>query len=114
MGVDTDQSPLCWSEGREEIPHFARLHYPLEHRLDIVGADKTATEEAAYASRAAARGGRRAGGLRAPFKGFAAAVSHPGTGDAARYDRAMPERHFPPPWSVEELDSCFVVKDANG
>ena len=26
----------------------------------------------------------------------------------------MPERHFPPPWSVEELDSCFVVKDANG
>src|SRR5690348_11557943 len=27
---------------------------------------------------------------------------------------AMPERHFPPPWSVEELDNCFVVKDANG
>jgi hypothetical protein len=26
----------------------------------------------------------------------------------------MPERHFPPSWSVEELDSCFVVKDANG
>jgi hypothetical protein len=26
----------------------------------------------------------------------------------------MPERHFPPPWSVEELHSCFVVKDANG
>jgi hypothetical protein len=25
-----------------------------------------------------------------------------------------PERHFPPPWSVEELDSCFVVKDLNG
>jgi hypothetical protein len=32
----------------------------------------------------------------------------------ARYDRAIPERNFPPPWSVEELDSCFVVKDANG
>ena len=32
----------------------------------------------------------------------------------ARYDRAMPERNFPPPWSVDELDSCFVVKDANG
>ena len=32
----------------------------------------------------------------------------------ARYDRAMPERNFPPPWSVGELDSCFVVKDANG
>jgi hypothetical protein len=26
----------------------------------------------------------------------------------------MPERQFPPPWSVEELDSCFVVKDLNG
>jgi hypothetical protein len=26
----------------------------------------------------------------------------------------MPERYFPPPWSIEELDSCFVVKDANG
>jgi hypothetical protein len=26
----------------------------------------------------------------------------------------MPERHFPPPLSVAELDSCFVVKDANG
>ena len=26
----------------------------------------------------------------------------------------MPDRHFPPPWSVEELDTCFVVKDLNG
>jgi hypothetical protein len=26
----------------------------------------------------------------------------------------MPQRRFPPPWSVEELDSCFVVKDLNG
>ena len=26
----------------------------------------------------------------------------------------MPERNFPPPWSVGELDSCFVVRDANG
>jgi hypothetical protein len=26
----------------------------------------------------------------------------------------MPEGHFPPPWSVEQLDSCFVVKDLNG
>jgi hypothetical protein len=29
------------------------------------------------------------------------------------YYRRMSERHFPPPWSVEELDSCFVVRDAN-
>ncbi len=27
---------------------------------------------------------------------------------------AMPERHFPEPWSVEELDACFVVKELNG
>ena len=27
----------------------------------------------------------------------------------------MPERRFPPPWSVEELnDACFIVSDANG
>jgi hypothetical protein len=24
------------------------------------------------------------------------------------------ERRFPPPWSVEELDACFVVRDHNG
>ena len=26
----------------------------------------------------------------------------------------MPERRFPPPWSVEETDACFIVSDANG
>jgi hypothetical protein len=26
----------------------------------------------------------------------------------------MPERSFPPPWTVEELDTWFVVRDANG
>ena len=26
----------------------------------------------------------------------------------------MPVRHFPPPWSVEELDACFIVKDSAG
>ena len=26
----------------------------------------------------------------------------------------MPARRFPPPWSVEELDACFVVRDHNG
>jgi hypothetical protein len=24
----------------------------------------------------------------------------------------MPARRFPPPWSVEELEACFVVKDS--
>jgi hypothetical protein len=23
----------------------------------------------------------------------------------------MPDRRFPPPWSVDELEACFVVKD---
>jgi hypothetical protein len=23
-------------------------------------------------------------------------------------------RHFPPPWSVEELEACFIVLDASG
>jgi hypothetical protein len=26
----------------------------------------------------------------------------------------MPERRDPPPWSVEELDACFIVKDSSG
>jgi hypothetical protein len=26
----------------------------------------------------------------------------------------MAARHFPPPWSVEELEACFVVKDGAG
>ena len=26
----------------------------------------------------------------------------------------MPDRHFPPPWTVEELEACFVVKDSAG
>jgi hypothetical protein len=26
----------------------------------------------------------------------------------------MPAHPFPPPWTAEELDACFVVRDANG
>jgi hypothetical protein len=26
----------------------------------------------------------------------------------------MQSRRFPPPWSVEELDACFVVRDHDG
>ena len=26
----------------------------------------------------------------------------------------MPERRFLPPWSVEELEACFIVLDASG
>ena len=26
----------------------------------------------------------------------------------------MSSRRFPPPWSVEETDACFSVRDANG
>jgi hypothetical protein len=26
----------------------------------------------------------------------------------------MSVRRFPPPWSVEELEACFVVKDRGG
>jgi hypothetical protein len=25
-----------------------------------------------------------------------------------------PERRFPPPWSGEAIDACFIVRDANG
>src|SRR5690349_13095596 len=26
----------------------------------------------------------------------------------------MPDRRFPPPWSLDELEACFVVKDSAG
>ena len=26
----------------------------------------------------------------------------------------VPERRFPPPWTVEETDACLIVRDANG
>jgi hypothetical protein len=26
----------------------------------------------------------------------------------------MRERRFPPPWSIDELEACFVVKDSAG
>ena len=26
----------------------------------------------------------------------------------------MPARRFPPPWSIDELEACFVVKDSAG
>jgi hypothetical protein len=26
----------------------------------------------------------------------------------------LPERRFPPPWSTEETDACFIVRGANG
>jgi hypothetical protein len=26
----------------------------------------------------------------------------------------MPSRRFPPPWTVDELEACFVVRDHNG
>ena len=26
----------------------------------------------------------------------------------------MPERRFPPPWSVEGTEACFIVRDAKG
>jgi hypothetical protein len=26
----------------------------------------------------------------------------------------VPGRRFPPPWTVEEMDACFIVKDHTG
>jgi hypothetical protein len=26
----------------------------------------------------------------------------------------MPERRFPPPWTAEETDACYIVRDHNG
>ena len=26
----------------------------------------------------------------------------------------METRHFPPPWSAEETEACYIVRDTNG
>jgi hypothetical protein len=26
----------------------------------------------------------------------------------------MPQRRFPPPWTLDEHDECFIVRDADG
>ncbi len=26
----------------------------------------------------------------------------------------METRHFPPPWSADETDACYIVRDHNG
>jgi hypothetical protein len=36
-----------------------------------------------------------------------------GPGQTGRYAEVTPRR-FPPPWSVEELDVCFIVVDRSG
>jgi hypothetical protein len=34
---------------------------------------------------------------------------------ASRNDAVpSPNRRFPPPWSVDEQEACFIVRDANG
>jgi hypothetical protein len=33
--------------------------------------------------------------------------------DIQEVSRPFPSRRFPPPWSVEEADACFIVCDAN-
>jgi hypothetical protein len=31
-----------------------------------------------------------------------------------RAPQELTTRRFPPPWSVEELDACYIVRDHNG
>ena len=33
---------------------------------------------------------------------------------AGRMPAEMTERRFPPPWTLDEHDECFIVRDANG
>jgi hypothetical protein len=39
---------------------------------------------------------------------------HPRAGAACRILVLVTSRRFPPPWTVEEQDACFVVRDHNG
>jgi len=41
-------------------------------------------------------------------------VSHVGERLAVAVADGEAPHRFPPPWTVQELDACFVVKDGNG
>jgi len=46
---------------------------------------------------------------------FCAAMAHWVTPVSNRFPLIkMIEHRFPPPWTVEETPSCFIVRDANG
>jgi len=34
--------------------------------------------------------------------------------EAMQFPLVSAARRFPPPWSVEELEACFVVRDSSG
>ena len=40
--------------------------------------------------------------------------SRPALRLAFRSNSPMADRRFPPPWTVEETDACFIVRDHNG
>jgi len=42
------------------------------------------------------------------------AGDHPPSTKKIEHRKTMSPRRFPPPWSVEELDACFIVSDSAG
>ena len=66
-----------------------------------------------------ARSRRRAAARerQAPVEGPAPPLAWPVVHSAAEpplRGNRLSVRRFPPPWSVEETDACFIVRDANG
>ena len=49
-----------------------------------------------------------------PSRQFLIAVHFVSKFLTALLENQIPERRFPPPWSVEELEACLVVRDHNG
>ena len=63
--------------------------------------------------RAAAR--ERQAPVERPAPSLAWPVVHSAAAPPLGADRLMPSvRRFPPPWTTEETDACFIVRDANG
>ena len=64
-----------------------------------------------------ARSRRRAAARerQAPVEGPAPPLAWPVVHSAAEPPPHMPSpRRFPPPWTAEETEACFIVRDANG
>ena len=52
--------------------------------------------------------------LPAAFSGPAQGYRRADRRRRSRLVSGMPQRRFPPPWSAEETEACFIVRDAKG
>ena len=90
------------------LGHLRRFERPLEMSAMRPIATKNG-EPVKRRRRARSRRRAAARERQAPVEGPAPPLAWP-----VVHSAAAEVRRFPPPWTVEETDACFIVRDANG